>query len=147
MKGRFLSLMLLSLSGCVAVQPMTAPPTHDPEGCDRDIESVKRTESDLVADGVLYCATDDGDCELSVAKVITSQSFTRTSGEKIPIHILRKEADAYSRELEKRDEIAYCYPPELWFPDKGHYLGRFYLRKEKDGRYQMAFYPRVSKEY
>ena len=126
---------------------MTAPPTHDPEGCDRVAENLKRVESDLVVDGDLYCATDDGNCDLMIKKVITTQSPTLKSGQKIAIHILRAETEAYGRRPENENAIIYCYPPELWSPSQGHYVGRFYLHRELDGQYRMAFYPRVSKEY
>ena len=140
MKRLLVTSALCALSGCA-----TVPPTHDPEGCDRVPENAKRAGSDLVVDGDLYCATSDGDCELTPAKVIASK--TQPSPGKILIHIIRKEADDYSKQLASRNEIAFCYPAEMWFPSEGHYRGRFYLRQGDQGRYQMAFYPRVTKEY
>ena len=132
---------LVALSSCT-----TLPPTHDPEGCDRTSESAKRAGSDLVVDGDLYCATDDGDCQLNILRKI-SGSASASQRSQIVVHILREEAAAYSAEFVKRREIAFCYPAEMWFPSKGHYVGRYYLRQEVDGRFQMAFYPRVAKEY
>ena len=134
---KWLGLAAFLLNGCV-----TLPPTHDPEGCDRVPEEVKRFRSDLVVDGDLYCATDDGDCELTVSRKIAGKE-SASPGSLIPIHILRKEADAYSDQLLKEGAIAFCYPAELWFPSEGHYVGRYYLRKEPGGRYHMAFYPRT----
>lgn len=135
-------LLLLStaflVSGC-----STLPPTHDPEGCDRVSESVKQAGSDLVVDGDLYCATDDGDCELTPTRIIASRAFRPLGGVKIPVHILRKEAEDYGDELSRQDAISLCFPPQLWFPSEGHYYGRFYLRHETHGRYHMAFYPRT----
>jgi hypothetical protein len=127
---------LVALNGCAIL-----PPTRDPEGCDRVSETAKRAGSDLVVDGDLYCSTDEGDCELTAAKIITGQPDP--SAGKLPIHILRKEADDYSKQLASRNEIAFCYPPEMWFPSEGHYRGRFYLRRQDGGRYHMAFYPRT----
>jgi hypothetical protein len=128
----------VALPGCASL-----PPSHDPEGCDRVAESAKRAGSDLVADGDLYCATSDGDCELTSARIIAGKIPGRVSERPIPIHILRKEAEDYSNKLVEQNEISFCFPPALWFPSEGHYHGRFYLRREAGSRYQMAFYPRV----
>jgi hypothetical protein len=129
---------LLVLNGCA-----TLPPTRDPEGCDRVSESAKRAGSDLVVDGNLYCATDEGDCDLTESRIVASKLPARSTPGKLPIHILRKEADDYSKQLASRNQIAFCYPAEMWFPSEGHYRGRFYLRREDGGRYHMAFYPRT----
>jgi len=106
-------------------------------------ESAKRAGSDLVVDGDLLCATDNNNCELTPARIITSKVAGQPISGRLPIHILRKEADDYGKQLASRHEIAFCYPPEMWFPSAGHYRGRFYLRREGDGRYHMAFYPRT----
>jgi hypothetical protein len=100
-----------------------------------------------VVDGDLYCATDDGDCDLKPSRIVTSKASGRIVADKIPIHILRKQAEAHSKELSAKNAISFCYPPQLWFPSEGHYRGRFYLRQEPGDRYHMAFYPRVTKEY
>ncbi|MEA3063060.1 MAG: hypothetical protein QOJ94_2841 [Sphingomonadales bacterium] len=124
----------------------TLPPKSDPEGCDRVRESVKRAGSDLVVDGRLNCATDDGDCELRPAKIVGGREAGRAGRGPIVVHILRREARDYSDQLTARNEIAFCFPPELWFSYKGRYRGRFYLRREARGRYHMAFYPRETEE-
>jgi hypothetical protein len=123
------------------------PPRFDPEGCDRVAESAKRAGSDLVVDGNLYCPSSDGDCELTPARIIAGKTPRGVVGERpIPVHILRKEADDYSNRLAEQSEISFCYPAALWFPSKGHYRGRFYLRQETGQRYHMAFYPRVKED-
>jgi hypothetical protein len=129
-----------ALVGCTPLPPRIG------EGCDRVAESAKRAGSDVVVDGDLYCATSDGDCELTPARIIAGNAPRRVSERPIPVHILRKEADDYTNDLHARDEISFCYPPALWFPSEGHYRGRFYLRQEPDQRYHMAFYPRVRED-
>ncbi|MDB5692017.1 MAG: hypothetical protein JWO81_1080 [Alphaproteobacteria bacterium] len=119
------------------------PPRFDPEGCDRVAESAKRAGSDVVIDGNLYCASADGDCELTPARIIAGKAPRRVGERPIPVHILRKEADDFSNDLHAQNQISFCYPPALWFPSEGHYRGRFYLRQETGQRYHMAFYPRV----
>jgi hypothetical protein len=131
----------LAITGCT-----TLPPKFDPESCDQVRESVKQTGSDLVVDGRLHCATDDGDCELRPAKIVAGGEFGRAGRGPILVHILRREARDYSDELTAHNEISNCFPPELWFPSQGPYRGRFYLRREDGGRYHMAFYPRETEE-
>jgi hypothetical protein len=135
---RRLLLITSALLGCAPL-----PRTHDPEGCDHVAESAKRAGSDLVVDGDLYCASSDADCELTPARIITSAVPRPVSERPIPIHILRAEANAYSNHLRERGEISFCYPAALWFPSEGHYRGRFYLLRDSDRRYHVAFYPRV----
>ena len=121
----------------------TLPPTYDPEGCDRVSERAKQDGSDLVVDGELHCTTDDGDCELNASKIVSGNSRQTLAAGKIPVHILRKEGVTYSDELRKQGQISFCYPAELWSPSTGRFRGRFYLRKETQGSYRMAFYPRT----
>ena len=138
MKGVLPLLAFAGLVGC-----STLPPTNDPEGCDRVRETAKRSGSDLVVDGDLYCAKDDGDCELTPTKIISSKVGRIDLKTRIQVHILRTEAEAYEVELSKRQDIAMCYPAELWFPSEGHHRGRFYLRSESEGKFHMAYYPRT----
>jgi hypothetical protein len=132
------SLVLIGLTSC-----STLPPTYDPEGCDQVSESAKQNGSDLVVDGELNCATDEGDCELKTSKIVSGNLRQTQDAGKILVHILRKEGDAYSDELRKQGQISFCYPAELWSPSTGRYRGRFYLRKEAQRSYRMAFYPRT----
>jgi hypothetical protein len=108
-------------------------------------ETAKRAGSDLVVDGDLVCATDGGDCVLTLRRIVASRLPRTPLGDQLNIHILRAEAAAYSRELESRNEIAFCYPAKLWYPSAGTHRGRFYLH-EVNSLYQMAFYPRISEE-
>ena len=135
---RWVMIATVTLLGCAPL-----PPKHDPEGCDHVAESAKRAGSDLVVDGDLYCATSNGDCDLTAARIVAGKAPRWVSNRSIPVHILRKEADEFSNHLQEQNEISFCYPAELWFPSEGHHRGRFYLRREPDQRYHMAFYPRV----
>jgi hypothetical protein len=125
-----------ALVGCAPLPPRIG------EGCDHVAESAKRAGSDFVVDGDFYCATGDGDCELIPERIIAGHLPAHLAGRAIPIHILRKEADDYSKQLQQENSISFCYPPELWFPSEGHERGRYYLRREADQRYRFAFYPR-----
>lgn len=130
------AVLCLALAGC-----FTLPPKFDPEGCDHMSDSAKRAGSDLVVDGDLYCATDDGDCELAPVRAVKGKPPSRLGAPRIPIHILRKEAEDHHRRLIEENAISFCFPPSLWYPSEGRYRGRFYLRQESDRRYHMAFYP------
>jgi hypothetical protein len=105
---RTVAIALLALNGRA-----TLPPKFDPEGCDRVRESVKRAGSDLVVDGRLNCATDDGDCELRPSRIVGGREAGRAGLGPIVVHILRREARDYSDRLTARNEIAFCFPPEL----------------------------------
>jgi hypothetical protein len=101
--------------------------------CPNVRDSSKWKNSDVVVNGVARCETVDGRCLIKVERILKGRKFLRSSGNEISASVRVQDPENF-----------YC-GIEWVLDEDGSYRGRFYIDRNEQNSFTLAYWPNAKK--